>query len=121
VVKEAEPEEMKEGKRMEAQNIVVNGKPRRCKRKFGNEYITLFCDVLVREADHFARKCEVLGKTKSAILRDLIQEFNITFGYPAEDRVKEPGSLYEHRAIKHIKESVREKVRKEFPWILSEN
>ena len=106
---------------MESQIVIVNGKTRRAKQKFGGEYITFFVDVPIREADHFAKKCEVLGKTKSTILRDLIQEFNITFGYPAEDRVKDAGSLYEQRAIKHIKESVREKVRKEFPWVLSEN
>jgi hypothetical protein len=106
---------------MESQIVIVNGKTRRAKIKFGGEHITFFVDVPVNEADHFAKKCSVLGKTKSNVLRDLIQEFNRTFGLPAEDRVKDAGSLFERRATKHIKEAVREKVKKEFPWIFSEN
>jgi hypothetical protein len=106
---------------MQSQIVIVNGKTRRAKQKFGSEHITFFVDVPMREADHFAKKCETLGKTKSAILRDLIQEFNRTFGFPESDRIKDPGSLYERRAIKHIQESVKEKIRKEFPWIFSMN
>jgi hypothetical protein len=106
---------------METQIVIVNGRTRRAKTKFGSEHITFFVDVPVSEADYFAKKCSVLGKTKSNVLRDLILEFNRTFGIPAEDRVKDPGSLFERRSIKHIKEAVKEKVKREFPWIFSEN
>ena len=106
---------------METQIVIINGRSRRAKKKFGKEYVPFYVDVPIDEADHFVKKCEVLGKTKNDILRDLILEFNRTFGLPQEDRVKDPGSLFERRATKHIKEAVREKVKREFPWIFSEN
>jgi hypothetical protein len=106
---------------METQIVIVNGKTRRAKQKFGSEHITYFVDIPLKEAEYFTKKCDVLGKTKSAILRDLVYEFNHTFGLPAEDRVKDPGSLFERRAATHIKEAVKEQVKKEFPWIFSTN
>jgi len=106
---------------MGAQIVIVNGKTRRAKTKFGSEYVTEYVDISVSEAGYFAKKCDLLGKPKTEVLKDLIAEFNRTFGVPAEDRIKDPGSLYERRAVRHIQEAVREKVKKEFPWILSEN
>lgn len=106
---------------METQVVIVNGKTRRAKKKFGDEYVTLYVDVRVGKADHFCKKCDLLGKPDAEVLRELIDEFNRTFGLPQEDRVKDPGSLFEDRARKHIKEAVREVVKREFPWIVNSN
>jgi len=106
---------------MERQSVLVNGKIRRTHRKFGNEYVPITIDVRVNEADFLDKKCDFFGKTRSDIIRDLIYEFNHTLGYPEENRVKDPGSLYEHRARKHIKEAVKQTMKRMFPWAMSEN
>ena len=106
---------------MEGQVVVVNGKPRIAHKKFGKDYIRCFYDVEVAEIDHFRKKCDMLGKTDSAMLRDLILEFNHSFGFPDSDRVKDAGSLYERRARHHIVEAIKKTVKKEFPWVFSEN
>ena len=62
----------------------------------------------------------MLGKTDSAMLRDLIMEFNRSFGFP-DHAVRDAGSLYEQRARQHITEAIKKTVKKEFPWIFSEN
>lgn len=106
---------------MESQIVIVNGRTRRAKKKFGKEFVTLYVDMEVSEADYFCKKADVLGKTDSNILRDLILEFNRTFGLPAEDRIKAPGSLFERRAVKHIQEATKAFVKRSFPWVFNEN
>jgi len=104
---------------MQGQIQVVNGKPRKTFLKFGKDYIRCFYDVEVGEADHFRKKCDYLGKTDSAMVRDLIQQFNVSFGW--NKGVKDPGSLFDRRAREHAKEAVKEVVKKAFPWIFNEN
>ena len=106
---------------MEGQVVIVNGKPRRAKIRYGREFVRKFYDLEVSEADYFCKKCDLLGKTDTAIVRDLILDFNRSFGHPQEDRIKDAGSLYEKRAVRHIQNAVRETVKRQFPWILSEN
>lgn len=106
---------------MECQIVIVNGKPRRAHKKFGKDYIRCFYDVEVEEIDHFRKKCDMLGKTDAAMLRDLILEFNRSFGYADSERVRDPGSLYEQRARHHIVAAIKNTVKKEFPWVFSEN
>jgi hypothetical protein len=106
---------------MQAQIVIINGKPRRAHRKFGREYIRCFYDVEVSEIDHFRKKCDTLGKTDSAIIRDLIIEFNHSFGWDQDNHVRDAGSLYERRAKFHLKDAIKKVAKKEFPWIFSEN
>jgi len=106
---------------MEGQVVVVNGKTRIAHKKFGKDYVRCFYDVEVPEIDHFRKKADMLGKTDSALLRDLILEFNRSFGFPDSDRVRDAGSLFELQARKHIVDAVKKTVKKEFPWVFSEN
>jgi len=55
------------------------------------------------------------------MIRDLIQEFNYSCGWPGQDRVRDAGSLYEQRAKFHIKDAIKKTIKSEFPWIFSEN
>jgi hypothetical protein len=106
---------------MESQIVIVNGKPRRSHKKFGKDYVRCFYDVELEEIDYFRKKCDYLGKTDSAMIRDLILEFNRSFGWPNDDNVKNAGSLYERRSRHHIQDAIKKTVKKEFPWIFSEN
>ncbi len=106
---------------METQIVIVNGKQRRAHKKFGKDYIRCFYDVEVEEIDHFRKKCDMLGKTDSAMLRDLILEFNRSFGFPNDDRVRDAGSLYERRTRHHITDAIKKVSKELFPWILNEN
>lgn len=106
---------------METQIVIVNGKTRRSHKKFGKDYVRCFYDVEVSEIDHFRKKCDMLGKTDSAMIRDLIMEFNRSFGLPDEPNIRDAGSLYERRARQHITDTIKKTVKKEFPWIFSEN
>jgi len=106
---------------MEGQIIIVNGKPRKSHKKFGKDYVRCFYDVEAEEIDRFRKKCDILGKTDSAMIRELILEFNHSFGWPNDDRVRDPGSLYERRAKFHIKDAIKKASKELFPWILNEN
>jgi hypothetical protein len=105
---------------MEGQIVIINGKARKAKMRYGREFIRKFYDLEVNEADYFCKKCDLLGKTDTAVVRDLILDFNRSFGLN-DDRVKDAGSLYERRSVRHIKEAVKNTVRRQFPWIFNEN
>lgn len=105
---------------MQTQIVFVNNKPRRAKIRYGRETVRKFYDLEVPEADYFCKKCDLLGKTDTAVVRELIQDFNRSFGLN-DDRVRDAGSLYEHRAIRHIKEAVKNVIRRQFPWIVNDN
>lgn len=105
---------------MQSQIVIVNGKPRRAKMVYGRETVRKFYDLEVNEADYFCKKCDVLGKTDTSVIRELVLDFNRSFGLN-DDRIKDAGSLYERRAVRHIKEAVKNTVRRQFPWIFSSN
>lgn len=105
---------------MERQIVVVNGRERKSFKRYGRDFIRNYVDVEVSLCDSFRKKCDLLGKSDSAVLRDLIYEFTHSFGWSGE-KLKDPGSLYDKQSIKHVRDAVRQQIVKEFPWIFSEN
>ena len=106
---------------MEGQIVIVNGKSRKAFKKFGTMYVRCYYDVEVLAVDRFRKKCDTLGKTDTDIVRDLILEFNRSFGWQNDDPIRQAGSLYEEQSKLHVRDAVKQVIKKEFPWVFSSN
>ena len=104
---------------MEKQFVIINGRPKRAFKKFGKEFIRCLYDIEVNEGSKFATKCDYLNQTDSGMVRELIREFNISYGY--DETVQQAGALFDNRPEKHIKDSIKKVIKKQFPFLFSEN
>lgn len=103
---------------MEAQDVIVNGKQRRCYLIRNREYVREGYDLPVEAAEKFEHKCDLLGEDKSKIVERLVIAFTEVNGW-SEDYKQPP--MFERRSGFHIKDAVGKTLKGMFAWRSSEN
>ena len=103
---------------MEFQLVMVNGKTRQAWERRGILWLRCAYDLEMNHAEKFESKVRMMGEKPSAVVRKLIMSFNLSTGLN-DDRVKNPGSLFEYRIEPHIREACRRARQEVFGW--SEN
>ncbi len=88
---------------------IVNGKSRHVVQRKGKEYVRIAIELEVNSFGKFEQKVQYFGKNVTDGIRELLSGFNNNFGIN-DDRIKDPGSLFDNRMSKHIETAVRRAV-----------
>jgi hypothetical protein len=91
---------------MEGMIEIVNGKPRHVITRKNKQYIRVAIEFEVNDYSKFEKKVQMFGKNVTDGLRELMSGFNNNFGIN-DDRVKDPGSLFDSRMSRHVETAVR--------------
>jgi len=104
----------------EIQYVYINGRRRQGIIIRGQEYVREGHNLPIWVAEAFEKRCNLWGEDKSKIVERLVKELIHSTGLN-DDRIKQPGDLYDRTGTDQIKEAVVKTKRKLFPWIFSIN